>query len=268
MSLKRIDRTYRGKPTHHYELDGVRIPGVTSLLGDGLPKPALVRWASKSVAEYVADNADAVRTMLDTMGRESVVGALKGVPWDARDTAAARGTDIHALAEKIIHGETVEVPDHLAGYVDGYVRWLDAWQITVNQTEVTVCRRARDGVPAYAGTFDADVTFGAGRYAGARALVDWKTSRGVYGDNGLQLAMYANADFALGEDGSEQPIPEYDLLGVVHVTPTGSDLYPISDPAAAWRIARHVAYLAVHMPAIKALVGDPAPAPTTGEDAA
>lgn len=259
--LKRIDRVHRGKPTHHYELDGERIPGVTSLLNDGLPKPALIRWASKSVAEYVADNGDAVRTMLDTMGRESIVGALKGVPWDARDTAAARGTEVHVIAEKIIHGETVDVPEYIAGYVEGYVRWLDAWGVSVNQTEVTVCRRAADGVPAYAGTFDADVTFGAGEFAGMRALVDWKTSKSVYGDNALQLAMYENADFILGPDGAELPMPSFDMLGVVHVTPTGTDLYPVADSERAWRIARHVAYLATAMPVIKSLVGEPTPAP-------
>jgi len=32
MTLVRVDRTYRGKPTHHYELDGQRVDGVTSIL--------------------------------------------------------------------------------------------------------------------------------------------------------------------------------------------------------------------------------------------
>lgn len=266
VTLIRKDRTYRGKSTHSYELDGEKVQGVTTLLNAGLPKPALMYWSAKSVAEYVADNPDAVRQMLDTMGREAIVGALKATPWDRRDAAAARGTDIHAIAERILHGEDVDVPDDLLGYVDGYVAWVDAWQITVNATEVTVGRRARDGVPPYAGTFDADVTFGAGRFAGQRALVDWKTSSGVYGEAALQLAMYSRADFML-TDGGETPLPDYDLLGVVHLTPTGTDLYPVADPEGAWRVARHVAYLATRFDSIKAQITEPVPAPQSGEAA-
>jgi hypothetical protein len=261
MTLIRKDRTYRGKPTHSYELDGVKVQGVTTLLSKGLPKPALPPWAAKSVAEYVADNPESVRQMLDTMGRESIVGALKGVPWDRRDEAAARGTDIHDLAERIIHGEEVEVPEHLSGYVQGYVDWLDAWALEVHQTEMVVGRRPADGVPGYAGTFDADVTFGAGLYAGKRALLDWKTSKGVYGENALQLAAYQNAHFYLDADKAEQPMPPYDLLGVVHITPTGTDLYVVQDPAAAWRIFRHVAYVATQVDAIRAQISEPTPTP-------
>jgi hypothetical protein len=268
MTLIRKDRTYRGKPTHSYELDGVKVQGVTTLLSKGLPKPALPPWAAKSVAEYVADNADAVRSMLDTMGRESIVGALKGVPWDKRDEAAARGTEIHAIAEKVIAGADVDVPEHLIGYVQGYVDWLDAWQVTANLTEVTVGRRPEAGVPAYAGTFDADVTMGAGPLAGKRGLVDWKTAKGVYGENGLQLAAYANAHFYLDpDDGSEKPMPVYDFLGVVHVTPTGTDLYVVQDPAACWRIFRHVAYVAEQVDVVKAQITDPTPMPTLGDAA-
>ena len=46
---RRIDKMAFGKPTHYYEdANGKRIPGVTTILGDGLPKKALgvrVRWA-------------------------------------------------------------------------------------------------------------------------------------------------------------------------------------------------------------------------------
>lgn len=262
MTLVRKDRTYRGKPTHHYELDGVKVTGVTTMLSKGLPKPALPPWAARTVAEYVADNADAVRGMLDTMGRESIVGALKGVPWDKRDEAAARGTEIHALAERVISGEDIDVPEHLIGYVQGYVDWLDAWAITANMTEVTVGHRPHAGIPGYAGTFDADVTVGAGDLAGKRGLVDWKTAKGVYGENALQLAAYARAEFYLDpNDGTEQPLPGYDFLGVVHVTPTGTDLYLVTDPEASWRIFRHVAYLASQVDVIKAQITEPTPMP-------
>lgn len=257
VTLKRIDRTYRGKPTHSYELDGVKVEGVTTLLGKGLPKPALPAWAARCVAEHVADNPDAIRSMLDTMGRESIVGALKGVPWDKRDEAAARGTDIHAIAEQVIHGAEVDVPDHLAGYVEGYVRWLDAWGVEPVLTERPCASRRW----LYAGTFDAVLRFGRGDLAGRVILADWKTSRGVYGDSGCQLAMYANADFYLDNDGAEQPMPAVDGLAVVHITPTGTDLYLVDDAALAWKCAQHIAFVARRVDAIKGFITTPTPAP-------
>jgi len=265
MTLIRKNRTYKGKPTHSYELDGQKVKGVTTLLSGGLPKPGLMYWSAKSVAEYVADQPDAIRNMLDTMGRESIVGALKSVPWDKRDEAAARGTEIHAIAEQVIHGEAVDVPEAVAGAVQGYVDWLDAWAVQMNHTEMVVGRRPSDGVPGYAGTFDADVTMGAGPLKGKRGLVDWKTSKGVYGENALQLAAYEHADFYLDADGDEQPMPIYDFLGVVHITPTGTDLYLVHDPATAWRIFRHVAYVATQIDVIGAQISQPTPMPTGDE---
>jgi hypothetical protein len=99
--------------THRYFLDGSPIPGVTTLIGKGLPKPALVYWSAKTVAEWVADNPDGVEAFRAT-GRGPMVAALKEIPWQKRDEAAIRGTDVHALAERVIRGEAVEVPEHLA----------------------------------------------------------------------------------------------------------------------------------------------------------
>lgn len=257
MTLQRIDRTYRGKPTHHYTLDGKKVPGVTTLLSGGLPKPALVNWASRSVAEWVADNPDRVRQMLDEDGRESIVNALKSKPWDSRDDAAARGTEIHALAERIIHGDAVEVPEHLHGPVTGYVAWLDAWGVEPILTERACASRTW----WYAGTFDAVLRFTRGERAGRVDLVDWKTSRGVYGESALQLAAYQHADFYLDDDGVEQPMPDVDGLAVVHITPTGTDLYAVADPDGAWKSFTHVQYVAKRIDSIKSHITEPTPMP-------
>lgn len=253
MTLVRRE-TKRG---HTYQLDGRPVKGVTTLLSAGLPKPGLMYWSAKSVAEYVADNPDAIEAMRSTMGRESMVAALKGVPWDKRDEAAARGTDIHALAERIIHGEEVEVPEHLAGPVQGYVDWLDAWKVEPIITERPCASRKW----WYAGTFDAVLRFGAGELAGRVGLVDWKTSKGVYGDTSMQLAGYAESDFYLAEDGSEQPMPEVDFLGVVHITPTGTDLYIVRDRDAAWKTFTHVQYVAKCADDLKTQISEPTPMP-------
>jgi len=56
---------------HRYRLDGMPVTGVTTILGGGIPKPALVRWAPRVVAEWVTDpaNRERLETVLATAVR-------------------------------------------------------------------------------------------------------------------------------------------------------------------------------------------------------
>jgi len=232
---------------HRYWLDGKPIPGVTTLIGKGLPKPALTYWSAKCVAEYVIDKPEQVEA-LRAMGRGPAVAALKNVPWQERDEAAVRGTAVHALAEEIIHGREVNVPDHLLAHVEGYVRWLDKTGVEPILTE----RRVASRTYWYAGTFDAVVRIG-----GETWLLDWKTSKAVYGSTSLQCAAYAGADFYVDGGGEEQPIPPVDRIGVVHVTDAGTRLHPFRDKEAAWKDWRHVQWVANSVPRIEAQLLEP-----------
>lgn len=244
--LKRIETSWG----HKYTLDGKDVPGVTTLLGKGLAKPALPYWSAKVVAEYVIDHPEGV-DHLRTMGRGPAVAALKKVPWQKRDDAAVRGTDVHRIAEELLHGREVEVPSHLAGFVDGYVHWLDAFQVEPVLTEFSVASRSG----WYAGTCDAIVRIGDTTWG-----LDWKTSSNVYGSTALQVAAYVKAEFYVDladEVYEERQIPQVDRIGVVHVTEQGSTLRPFRDLDAAWRDWRHVAYVATAVPRIEAQLLDP-----------
>lgn len=241
MSLKFNERA------HRYWLDGKPVPGVTTLLSGGLPKPALPRWAAKTVAEYVADNLHDLESW-GRMGRDQLVAALKQKPWTDRNTAAARGTEVHALAEKVVHGEEVAVPEHLHTWVEGYARLLDTHGIEPIVTEVPVAHRG----DWYAGKPDAIVRMG-----GETWLLDWKTSKSVYGETALQTAAYARAEFYAPTPDDEQPMPHIDRIGVVHITATESVLYPLGDIDEAFKTFRHVAYIAKRADWIKGLIGDP-----------
>jgi len=234
---------------HAYFCDGKRIPGVTTLISKGLPKPAIPYWAAKTVAEYVLDHPEGVEA-LRTMGRSSAVAALKQVPWTRRDEAAVRGTDVHALAERIIHGEQVDVPEHLVGHVEGYTRFIDTFGVEPILTEVPVANRAH----WYAGKPDAIVNMG-----GTVWLLDWKTSSGVYGETALQTAAYARAEFYVndGEWAFEHPMPQVERIGVVHVTADGSQLYDLGDVDEAFKVFTHVAWVANKTDWIKGLIGEP-----------
>ena len=225
MTLERIE-TKRG---HKYELDGKEVKGVTTLLGGGMPKPALPYWAAKMVAEYVADNFNNLDTFL-SRDREAAIKHMKMVPWTERDKAAARGTDVHAIAETIIHGGSSEVNAEIVDYVNGYVAWLDTWDVSPVLTEKTIANRTH----WYAGTFDAILKFNSGPYEGKTYMCDWKTSKAVYGEMAMQLVAYAQAEFYLDEEGKEQEMPKVDGLAIVHITPNGTFFHEVTDPDYAW----------------------------------
>ena len=235
---------------HSYWLDKKRVPGVTTLLGKGLPKDGLPYWAARTVAEYVADDPEGVK-QLRTMGREPMIAALKGIPWQKRDEAGARGTDVHALAEHVVHGEEVDVPEHLQGFVQGYVDWLDAFKVEPVLTERSVGHRAL----WYAGRFDliADM-------AGYRWMLDVKTSNKVYGSTALQVDAYRNAEFYVQDDDpdTEHPLPEgIERLGVIHVQDGMTTLYPLDSTGEPFRVFKHVAYLAKKRDAIESFINEP-----------
>ena len=245
MGLERIE-TKRG---HKYVLDGLPVKGVTTLLGGGMPKPALMYWSAKMVAEYVADNYPNLDNLM-SRGRDEAVQFLKSIPWSERDKAAARGTDIHKIAETIIHGGEAEVASEIADYVHGYIQWLDEYDVEPVLTEKVVASRFHH----YAGTFDAILKFNAGPLAGKTYLCDWKTSSAVYGEMAMQLCAYANADFYLDDDGSEKPIPEVDGLAIIHITKEGTSVWIVTDADIAWDSFLTVMDLANRMDDIEKLM--------------
>jgi len=233
---------------HQYRMDGKPVKGATTLMK--MPQPFLIDWAARTVAEYVADRQDEVRHWFDTMERDQIVGALKGVHNVKRDKAAVRGTDVHALAERVVHGEDVEVPEHLVDHVEGYARWLDAFQVVPVLTERSVGNREH----WYAGRFDLIADLG-----GARWMLDAKTSGRVYGETALQLAAYEHAEFYVNDDDpdAEYPLPEgIERRGVMHITDAGTTLYPYDASDLPWRLFLHAAYINKHTDAIKAFKHD------------
>jgi hypothetical protein len=244
---------------HKYTLDGKPVTGVTTLIGGGLPKPALVGWGIRSVAEYAADHLDQL-VQMQPMGRNALVAALKQSPYSERDKAANRGTEVHTLAEKLVRGEEVEVPDALAGHVESYVRFLDDWQPDPVLVEFAGANRKW----WYAGTGDLVAWIG-----GDLWLLDVKTAKGVYGDNALQVDAYRNFEFYLGADGAEHPMPEgITRLGVIHVRADSYDLVPLDSTGEPFRDFTHAAWIAKREKNIRGYVGIPLPHPTRTEGAA
>jgi hypothetical protein len=203
---------------HAYYLDGKKLPGVTTILGDGLAKPALINWAARTVAGYAVDH-------WDQLGEQTVSARLKVLEqahYADRDAAGKRGTEVHGLAEKLAHGEQVDVPEELAGHVESYVKFLDDHDVRVILAETSGVSLTKW---PYAGTFDLIADFPA---LGQRLLCDVKTARsGVFPDNGLQLAGYRYFTHYLDKDGQLHPMPEVDGCAVIHVRADGYSLVPV-----------------------------------------
>jgi len=229
-----IRRIQRGR-NHSYTINGTKAYGVTTAIGDGWPKPQLISWAARCVAEQVADMSPDELGVLRSMGRGAMVGALRSAPTQKRDNAAVRGTRIHKFAEQVISGEAVEVPLALVPHVEQVARFLDEWRVRPLLVE-KVIGSYRFG---YAGTFDLIGALPDGR----RVLFDYKTGdSGIWPDHALQLAAYAHADAYVGSEGVEIPMHEVGLTEAkaVWVRADGYDVIPLCTDSRVFQTFLHV----------------------------
>lgn len=191
-----------------------RFWSVTTIIGGGVPKPALLPWGIKSVAEGAveAHQRGSLAPMIE-QDPKAAVSFLKGLPYANRDRAAKLGTEIHAAAEAAMLGKpTPPVGPDAAPYMGHFHQWVEDMSVKVEQSEASVFSRAQ----AYAGTLDMIAVIG-----GRRLIVDHKTGKGVYPEVALQLAAYRHAEFIGRPDGREEPMPAVDGGAVLHLTPTG-----------------------------------------------
>lgn len=214
----------------------LRVTGATTIINGGIPKPQLMPWYARQTAQFVYENpleVERLRTLENDPEGLMFVKELAKAPDRVRDAAGERGTEVHDYAEQIIHGKAVDVPDDLLPYVEGYLRLIDEWEIEPILTETSIGNRQ----DWYAGRFDCLGRIG--KLGGMVAMLDWKTSRNVYGETGLQTAGYSKAEFYVTDDQPEIeiPLPEIEATFVVHIKPHESLIYQLAANPA--EIDRH-----------------------------
>lgn len=216
---------------------GFRGPSVTTILSNGIPAPALKRWGEGMVATYAVDNHEA----WSKLDRRDALDLLKRAPYNTMNRAGARGTDIHAIAERVIAGID---PQSWEGQTYGkfaqYIAdFLDDYEVEIIGSERTVANT----IDNYAGSYDLLATIN-----GKVTLIDWKTSKGVYGKFGVQLAAYANANIQIVGQRAE-PMPTVEQLAIVHLTEVGYRYVPvvsnIQDLYEVFRAAQAIANFTV-----------------------
>jgi hypothetical protein len=256
----------------HYYLDadtGERLRGVTTIVGDGMPKPALLNWAGEATAEYAVDNWDT----LSPLPYSERLKKIKGGRYEKRDAAASKGSAVHAMAERLITGEKVTVPDELAGYVESCVRFLDDFDVRQEHVEVIVYSETH----RYVGTTDLiarvllpdmpeyeDIARDNDGYS--LGLLDWKTSRsGIFGDVALQLVAYRHAEHLITDHDSVIDMPEVDFTAGIHLRPNGYSFVPLETGEDVFRDFLYVKEVARVVGGLRDLVGDFIVPPTASQ---
>lgn len=156
-------------PRHGYYVDGVRVPGVTTIIGRFKDAGGLLHWAWKQGKE----------------GKDFR---------ETRDKAGDVGTAAHKLIELHISGEysqqarlsvlapfSEEDAAAIQNAFAAYMSWADQTGIEILDQE----RQMISMLFRYGGTPDA-----LGRVGDKLLLGDWKTSGGIYPDYLIQLAAY------------------------------------------------------------------------------
>jgi hypothetical protein len=264
----RVVRVDRGKNHWYVDQDagGVRVPGVTGLTGGGLPKDALIKWSADATAGYAIDHWD----RLAALPLSERLKEMQGGRYAVKDVASNKGTEVHTLAQRLIAGERVTIPDHLTGYVQACAAFLDEFDFREEYVECLVYNETH----YYSGQLDIIGTvmlpdmpeydhIGRDDEGRSRGLFDWKTSRsGIFGDVALQLAPYRHAEFIQidpKDPDTAEPMVEVDFTAGIAISRTGYQVVPLDTSPEVFRDFLYVKEVAriADKEAMRALVGEP-----------
>lgn len=207
MTTPALAQTVKGRG-RHYAIPGTDrlVPSVTNVIGI-LDKPALPRWAAKSVAVTAWE----LRASLPNMDEAEAIDVLKGSPWRKSQRAADRGTTIHEWLQARVRGVVLpDVDGEAVEYVEAAESWYQRFQPREVHTEITMF------ADTYAGTADAILEI-----EGQTWLIDYKTSSGLYPEVALQLSALATCDLMVLPDGETQDVPPIDRVAAVRIGKDG-----------------------------------------------
>lgn len=171
---------------HVYKYNGSIVPSVTGIVGV-INKPALMGWALKMAGEYLEKNWRPGYSY-DELAIEEHIKACKNAHRQKAGEAASIGTIVHKFAENFfkLNGQHPGLPvneDARRG-AQAFLSWVEQCNVEPIASEFKVFHPTY----LYAGTCDLDAMID-----GRRAIVDLKTSSGVYPEMWLQTVAYQEA---------------------------------------------------------------------------
>lgn len=169
-----------------YSIGGRPIIGVTTF--SGLPdKSGPISWwaVNKMCIPYIRENIKPnkkydeveIERVLKEAGRQHVKG---------KEEAADIGTLIHKWCEKYLLGKKPKKPKNpqLKSGVEAFLKWMREYKVELIHTERKVYSKLYD----YAGTCDL-----VAKIDGKLAMIDFKSSNGLYPEYRAQVAAYMQA---------------------------------------------------------------------------
>jgi hypothetical protein len=199
-----------GSQGHLHELpDGTFLPRVTSIL-EAISKPRLIPWAARKERELVGRVSSELAGHWPS-SKALTAGAfhdalLAGLGSPAHEVLLAEAGDIgsavHARIEWSLrrelgqHVETRPPLDRIEA-IHGY-RTFKAWRKSVELKPIHIEDRVWSRRHGYAGTMDLYCEMKLPDVGRVPALLDWKTSKRIYGESGIQNAAYLEALVEMG----------------------------------------------------------------------
>jgi hypothetical protein len=160
---KIIQHTDEGGGDRYYEIDGIYVPSVTSILNRA-PKKGLEAW-------------------FKAMGQQADV---------IRDQAAEEGSNVHYAIDDMLEGKRLSSSSYNRTEQACIMRFIDFWETakpTLIKKEFVVYDKGNKKRSGFAGTVDLKCYID-----GEKWTIDYKTSTGVYDTHFRQLAAYNFCD--------------------------------------------------------------------------
>ena len=173
---------------HWYGVNDEKYNRVTTILDKTVPKPGLLVWSRRTALTHVAQLVDDHPGRIAKRDLRKYLIAADVEPDRVKDEAADWGTRAHAAVqadvESLILGNPPPVPsEEMEPVVEAFRAFTLGRGLTWFASELTVY------IPYWkvAGTMDAVAMDSNGNWL----IMDWKTSKGFYQEQALQLGAYA-----------------------------------------------------------------------------
>ena len=177
-------------PRYRCSESGKAVPGVTTIIGDMVHKPALVSWS----ARLAVDHLEAVCAEGELPTQDDYEAAKRAHDKE-RDEGALIGTMVHDalnawLAGGILDGYLPDDPQ-AAEAVRAGLAWLDERKRDVIAVEAVIVGGCEATGPRFAGRVDLAYMDEDGE---GLVVADWKSTKsGLYAESLMQIAAYADA---------------------------------------------------------------------------
>ena len=170
---------------HTYTVNGEIVDSVTSILGQTIAKPALIPWATKTMAENLMGLWKA-GVSYDEIQIKEMLNTAKQIYKYKSEKAADIGTLVHEWISKYIQGLKPPMPinKEMQGGVKAFLKWTKENKIQFKLTE----RKVFSKKYKFAGTCDFTAIINGKNFVG-----DIKTSNAIYNESFYQVAAYTYA---------------------------------------------------------------------------